>query len=62
MSFPRAPLGSVSLQVWTLACSSVVAMVSEALVATLVLVMGAMAGQKKKAGEKKRSMEKPVAT
>ncbi|TID13756.1 putative Protein get1 [Venturia nashicola] len=62
LSFPRAPLGSVSLQVWTLACSSVVAMVSEALVATLVLAMGVMAGQKKtKAGEKKK-MERPMTT
>ncbi|RDI85459.1 hypothetical protein Vi05172_g4726 [Venturia inaequalis] len=61
LSFPRAPLGSVSLQVWTLACSSVVAMVSEALVATLVLVMGTIAGQKKKAGVEQKT-EKPMAT
>lgn len=37
-------------------------MVSEALVASLVLVMGAMAGQKKKADSKEKTTEKPVAT
>lgn len=37
-------------------------MVSEALVASLVLVMGAMAGQKKAAGSKQKTTEKPVAT
>jgi len=40
LSFPRAPLGSVSLQVWTLACGSVVAMVGEAVVAAAMLAMG----------------------
>jgi len=37
LSFPRAPRGSVSIQVWQLACSSVIAMVSEAVVAGLKL-------------------------
>ncbi|QDS76394.1 hypothetical protein FKW77_003773 [Venturia effusa] len=61
LSFPRAPLGSVSLQVWTLACSSVVAMVSEALVAALVLGVGAMKEKRKEVGKKER-VETPVAT
>jgi hypothetical protein len=61
LSFPRAPLGSVSLQVWTLACSSMVAMVSEALVASLVLVMAAIASQKKKVGSG-TAEKKPMTT
>jgi len=52
LSFPRAPLGSVSLQVWTMACSSVVKMVSEALIAAAVLGLGYVAAGKRKGGVK----------
>ena len=31
LSFPRAPLGSISINVWAMACASVIAMVSEGL-------------------------------
>ncbi|KAH7401641.1 CHD5-like protein-domain-containing protein [Pyrenochaeta sp. MPI-SDFR-AT-0127] len=39
LSFPRAPLGSVSINVWGIACASMIALVAEALAATWVLVM-----------------------
>jgi hypothetical protein len=38
LSFPRAPLGSVSINVWGIACASMLVLVSEALAATWVLV------------------------
>lgn len=37
LSFPRAPLGSVSINVWGIACASMITLVSEALAATWVL-------------------------
>ena len=40
LSFPRAPLGSISIQAWSLACAAIILLVSDALVATIALVMG----------------------
>lgn len=37
LSFPRAPLGSVSINVWGIACASMLALVSEAIAASYVL-------------------------
>lgn len=37
LSFPRAPRGSVSIQVWGIACASVIALLGEAAVAVFVL-------------------------
>lgn len=37
LSFPRAPLGSVSINVWGIACASMLVLVSEALAAIWVL-------------------------
>lgn len=39
ISFPRAPLGSVSIQAWQLACGSVILLVSDTIVAVIGLVM-----------------------
>lgn len=39
LSFPRAPLGSVSIQVWGMACGTAILLVSEAIVALVGLVM-----------------------
>lgn len=39
LSFPRAPLGSVSIQAWSLACAAVVLLVSDAIVAVIALVV-----------------------
>lgn len=40
LSFPRAPLGSVSIQAWALACGAVILLVSDAIVALVALVQG----------------------
>jgi hypothetical protein len=45
LSFPRAPLGSVSIQVWSNVCATTIAVVAEVLGAMLVQV----AGEKKNA-------------
>jgi len=38
LSFPRAPLGSVSINIWGIACASVIALVADAIAATWVLI------------------------
>jgi hypothetical protein len=38
LSFPRAPLGSVSINVWGIACASMIALAAEGLAAVWVLV------------------------
>lgn len=38
LSFPRAPLGSVSINIWGIACASMIALVAEAMAAAWVLV------------------------
>ncbi|ORY11167.1 CHD5-like protein-domain-containing protein [Clohesyomyces aquaticus] len=38
LSFPRAPMGSVSINIWGIACASMIELVSEAITATYVLV------------------------
>lgn len=38
MAFPRAPRGSVSIQIWGIACATVVQIVGAAVAAALVLV------------------------
>jgi tail-anchored protein insertion receptor len=40
LSFPRAPLGSISIQAWFLACTAITILVSDALVAIVALVAG----------------------
>jgi len=40
LSFPRAPLGSVSIQAWALACGAVILLVSDAIVALVALAQG----------------------
>lgn len=38
LSFPRAPLGSISIQAWGLACGAVILLVSDAIVALVALL------------------------
>jgi hypothetical protein len=50
LSFPRAPLGSISIQAWFLACAAIILLVSDALVAIIALAIGSsvrVAGQRK---------------
>ena len=44
LSFPRAPLGSISIQAWFLACAAIILLVSDALVAIVALAMGSSVG------------------
>ncbi|KAH8779203.1 protein get1 [Hyaloscypha sp. PMI_1271] len=44
LSFPRAPLGSISIQAWFLACTAVIILVSDALVAIVAMVAGLGSG------------------
>lgn len=44
LSFPRAPLGSISVQAWSLACAAIISLVSDAIVAVVALVMEAGKG------------------
>ena len=37
LSFPRAPKGSISIQLWHIACASVIGMISEAVTALYAL-------------------------
>ena len=37
LSFPRAPMGSVSIQIWGIACATVVQLVGAAVVAAFIL-------------------------
>jgi hypothetical protein len=52
LSFPRAPLGSISIVSWQLACSGVIMLASDTVTAILGLALGA----------KLRAREKPVET
>ncbi len=55
MAFPRAPRGSVSIQIWGIACATVVQMVGAAVAAGLVLVKQQREGgrrEKEKVGMK----------
>ena len=45
LSCPRAPLGSISIQVWGMACASIILLVSDAIVAVVGLVMVSKTGQ-----------------
>jgi hypothetical protein len=51
LSFPRAPLGSVSVLAWQFASGAVIAMVAEAIGALTVLLVGT--SQNAKEAEKK---------
>ncbi|KAM3072458.1 GET complex subunit get1 [Clarireedia jacksonii] len=57
LSFPRAPMGSISIQAWTLACAAVILLVSDALVAIAALVMGGVGVSQK---GKKEPMKVPA--
>jgi hypothetical protein len=48
LSFPRAPLGSVSVNVWVLACTAIITLVNDALVAVIALVTKARGTSQKR--------------
>ena len=47
LAFPRAPTGSVSIQMWGIACATVVQLIGAAVVAALVLVRQEEQGRQK---------------
>ncbi|KAK4496213.1 hypothetical protein PRZ48_012193 [Zasmidium cellare] len=59
LSLPRAPLGSISVNVWAIACGSVIGMISEGIIALWTLSHGSVKTGPNK-GEKLK-MEKPIA-
>jgi hypothetical protein len=48
LSFPRAPLGSVSINIWGIACASMISLVAEAVTAVYVLVTKRPVGSNQK--------------
>jgi len=48
LSFPRAPVGSISIQAWALACGAIILLVSDALVAVVALATGNVAQDEQK--------------
>jgi hypothetical protein len=55
-SFPRAPLGSVSIVVWQWACTGMLALVIE----TVVGIMGLVAASRQSQKEKRQKQKQPV--
>lgn len=45
LAFPRAPTGSVSIQLWGIACAASIQLVSEVVVAVVAVVKGKAPGQ-----------------
>ena len=54
LAFPRAPRGSVSIQIWGIACATVIQLVGEAAVAGWVLFYGS----KERVGKEKQKERK----
>lgn len=61
LSFPRAPLGSISIQAWALACGAIILLVSDAIVALVALFSGLKTAQDGKGEPMQMSSEKPAA-
>lgn len=57
LSFPRAPLGSVSIQSWTLACGAVILLLNDAVIAIFGLALGFLQNTK---SQKSREKEAPI--
>ena len=58
LSFPRAPLGSISIQAWSLACAAMILLVSDALVALTALTIGTCSAPRAKEAPMMASSEK----
>ena len=56
LAFPRAPTGSVSIQMWGIACATVVQLVGAAVVAVVVLLGEYRQGQGTEKGREKMAM------
>jgi len=58
LSFPRAPLGSISIQAWSLACGAVILLASDAIIAVRGLIVASKVTQGSKGEPMKVSGEK----
>lgn len=58
LSFPRAPLGSISIQAWGLACGAIILLVNDAIIAVVGLVVTTGAAAQK--GKNQKSKGEPV--
>ena len=57
LSFPRAPLGSVSIQAWGMACGSAILLGSDLIVAIVAMAMAKKETVKTKVGKEKVPMK-----
>lgn len=48
LSFPRAPIGSVSIQMWAISCGTVIRLVGAALVAAWVIMQTSRGKERQK--------------
>jgi hypothetical protein len=58
LAFPKAPSGSISIQIWFMACTSVIAIVWEGLTAVWALRAAQPSGEKKDASSAKSTGRK----
>ena len=56
LAFPRAPRGSISIQVWGVACASVIQLVGSAIIAVYALAVQQTGGIKQPGTEKGEPM------
>lgn len=61
VAFPRAPRGSVSITSWQLACTGVLVLLKDTILAVVALVQDAKATPAKE-GQEKKQKETPVAS
>ena len=50
LSLPKAPLGSVSIMSWQVACTAIIKLLSEAVTAVYALVVGSKGKEKERVG------------
>jgi len=58
LSFPRAPLGSISIQAWVLACGAIILLINDAIIAVVGLVISSKASAE--TSQKTKTKEEPM--
>lgn len=59
LSFPRAPLGSISIVSWQLACNGVIMLASDTVTAILGLILGAKVQAREQPMKAAQGTDKP---
>jgi hypothetical protein len=62
LSFPKAPLGSISVNIWAIACGSVISLLSEAIASLWALRITAAAAVDGKQGKQEMKMQVDAGT